>query len=76
MSRHTDATDGSSTEHEHIQDLADRALRRLETVKDLADTAHREAFRQGEPDAETTEALVEAVDDLADEAVLLDDRAE
>lgn len=75
MSMNIDAADGS-TDPDHISDLADRTLRRLEVVKDLADTAHRETFRGGQPDGETTEALVEAVDALADDAVLLDDRAE
>ena len=69
-----DGDDG--TENEHIEEVADRALRRLEAVETLADNSHREVFHEGGPAAQTTGALVEAVDGLAETAAELHDRAE
>ena len=69
-----DGDDG--TENEHIEEVADRALRRLEAVETLADNSHREVFHEGGPAAQTTAALVEAVDGLAETAAELHDRAE
>jgi len=64
------------TENEHIEEVADRALRRLEAVETLADNSHRETFHEGGPAVQTSAALVEAVDGLAETAAELHDRAE
>ena len=64
------------TENEHIEEVADRALHRLEAVKTLVDNSHREVFHEGGPAAQTTAALVDAVDGLAETAAELHDRAE
>jgi hypothetical protein len=69
-----DSDDG--TENEHIEEVADRALRRLEAVETLTDNSHREVFHEGGPAAQTTAALVEAVDGLAETAAELHERAE
>jgi len=72
-----ESADGDGrTETEHIEEVADRALRRLEVVEALADNTHREVFHQGGPATQTTAALVEAVDGLAETAAELQDRAE
>lgn len=65
-----------STEPEDISDVADRALRRLEAVEALADNTHREVFHEGDPSSQTTAALVEAVDGLAETAAELHEHAE